>query len=102
MHLARLVGANRAYIEEVIPHIGEILSDDLAATVAHGELVVIGNPAPEFKKLAGLMRSDQRVLDLVRILASMRRLESGMTASTGKSAVCLVAVRHDLPCAPVG
>ena len=67
VHLARLVGANRAYIEEVIPHIGEILSDDLAATVAHGELVVIGNPAPEFKKLAGLMRSDQRVLDLVRI-----------------------------------
>jgi GDP-mannose 6-dehydrogenase len=67
VHLARLVGANRAYIEEVIPHIGELLSDDLAATVAHGELVLVGNPAPEFKDLARLMRPDQRVLDLVRV-----------------------------------
>ena len=67
VHLARLVGANRAFIEQVIPHIGDLLSDDLAATVGHGELIVIGNPAPEFKALATLMRPDQRVLDLVRI-----------------------------------
>ena len=67
MHLARLHGANRDYIEEHIPHIGELLSDDLAATVAHGELIVIGNPAPEFKGLVALMRPDQQVLDLVRI-----------------------------------
>ena len=66
VHLARLVGANRAYIEQVIPHIGNLLSDDLAATVAHGELVLIGNQAPEFKDLARLMHADQRVLDLVR------------------------------------
>jgi GDP-mannose 6-dehydrogenase len=67
VHLARLVGANRAWIEEVIPHIAEILSDDLAATLAHGELVVVGNRAPEFKDLGGLMRPDQRLLDLVRV-----------------------------------
>jgi GDP-mannose 6-dehydrogenase len=67
VHLARLVGANRAYIEGVIPHIADMLSDDLAATVGHGDLIVIGNPAPEFKDLAGLMRPDQRVLDLVRV-----------------------------------
>jgi GDP-mannose 6-dehydrogenase len=67
VHLARLVGANRAYIEQAIPHIGDLLSDDLAATVAHGDLVLIGNPAPEFKGLARLMRPDQRVLDLVRV-----------------------------------
>jgi len=67
VHLARLVGANRAYIEEAIPHIGDLLSDDLAATVGHGELVLIGNPAPEFRGLPGIMRPDQRVLDLVRV-----------------------------------
>jgi GDP-mannose 6-dehydrogenase len=67
VHLARLMGANRAYIEEVIPHIGDILSDDLAATVGHGELIVVGNPAPEFKELPRLMRPGQRVFDLVRI-----------------------------------
>jgi GDP-mannose 6-dehydrogenase len=67
VHLARLVGANRAYIEQTIPHIGDLLSDDLAATVGHGELVLIGNPAPEFKELPGLVRPEQRVLDLVRV-----------------------------------
>jgi GDP-mannose 6-dehydrogenase len=67
VHLARLVGANRAYIEGVIPHIGDLLSDDLAATLAHGELVLVGNPAPEFKELKCLLRPDQRVLDLVRV-----------------------------------
>jgi GDP-mannose 6-dehydrogenase len=67
VHLARLMGANRAYIEGVIPHIGDILSDDLARTVAHGELVVVGNPAPEFKELPRLMRPDQRAFDLVRM-----------------------------------
>jgi GDP-mannose 6-dehydrogenase len=67
VHLARLVGANRAYIEGVIPHIGDLLSDDLCGTVAHGELILIGNLAPEFKTLGPLMRDDQRVLDLVRV-----------------------------------
>jgi GDP-mannose 6-dehydrogenase len=67
VHLARLVGANRAYIEEAIPHIGDLLSDDLAATVAHGELVLIGNPAPEFRGLPELMRPEQRLIDLVRV-----------------------------------
>lgn len=67
VHLAKLVGANRAYIEGVIPHIADILSDDLAATVAHGDLVVIGNSAPEFRTLPDLLRPDQRLLDLVRI-----------------------------------
>jgi len=67
VHLARLVGANRTYIEEVIPHIADLLSDDLEATVAHGDLVLIGNPAPEFNELPALMRNDQGVLDLVRV-----------------------------------
>jgi GDP-mannose 6-dehydrogenase len=67
VHIARLIGTNRAYIEEVIPHIADILSDDLEATVAHGELVIVGNPAPEFKELAALVRSDQRLFDLARV-----------------------------------
>lgn len=67
VHLARLTGANRAYIEGVIPHISELLGDDLAATVAHGELVVVGNAAPEFAGLSALLREDQHVLDLVRV-----------------------------------
>ncbi|MBS0564121.1 MAG: UDP-glucose/GDP-mannose dehydrogenase family protein [Proteobacteria bacterium] len=67
VHLARLMGANRAYIEGVIPHIADILSDDLGAVLDHGALVIIGNPAPEFRTLAAKLRPDHRVVDLVRI-----------------------------------
>ncbi|MEO0819553.1 MAG: nucleotide sugar dehydrogenase [Pseudomonadota bacterium] len=67
VHLARLIGANRDYILNVIPHIANILSDDLEVTVAHGELVVIGNNAPEFKGLPAMLRPEQRVYDLVRV-----------------------------------
>ena len=67
VHMARLMGANRAYIEGVIPHIADILSDDLAAVLDHGTLVIIGNPAPEFRGLAAQLRADHQVIDLVRI-----------------------------------
>jgi len=67
VHLARLMGANRAYIEGVIPHIADILSDDLDAVLDHGTLIIIGNPAPEFRSLAQKLRTDHLVLDMVRI-----------------------------------
>jgi GDP-mannose 6-dehydrogenase len=66
VHMARLTGANREYIVNVIPHISQLLSDDFDAVLEHGELVVIGNPAPEFKGLAARLRGDQKLLDLVR------------------------------------
>jgi GDP-mannose 6-dehydrogenase len=67
VHLSRLLGANRAYIEGAIPHIAEILSDDLDAVLGHGDLVIVGNPAPEFKFIGAKLRPDQKVLDLARI-----------------------------------
>jgi GDP-mannose 6-dehydrogenase len=67
VHMARLVGANRDYIVNHIPHISSLLSDDLEATAAHGELVIVGNAAPEFARLPELLAPGQRVLDLVRL-----------------------------------
>lgn len=67
VHMARLSGANRDYILNVIPHISELLSDDLAAVLTHGDLVVIGNDAPEFKGIASMIRDNQVVYDLARI-----------------------------------
>ena len=74
VHLARLIGANRAYIEQTIPHIAEILSDDLARTISYGDLVVVGNRAQEFEQVPALMRPDQRLLDLVRMSTLAERL----------------------------
>ncbi len=46
--LARLLGANRAFIEREIPHLGELLAPDLAAATAGTPVVVLGAyPADE-------------------------------------------------------
>jgi GDP-mannose 6-dehydrogenase len=67
VHLARLTGANRDYIVNVIPHISEILSAEIGAVVEHGDVVVVGNPAPEFRTLPARLRDDQVLYDLARI-----------------------------------
>ena len=65
--LARLTGANKEYIEREIPHIASLLIDDLGEAVAHADVLVVGNNAPEFAALPGLVRSGQRVVDLFGI-----------------------------------
>src|SRR5690606_26368348 len=40
--LSRLLGANKRFIEAHLPHIGELITDDLDVTLAEAEIVVIG------------------------------------------------------------
>jgi GDP-mannose 6-dehydrogenase len=65
--LGRLAGSNRQYIEEVIPHIGAILSADLQAVVKEAEVVILGNKSISAEDLAKHLRSDQIVIDLVNL-----------------------------------
>lgn len=70
--LGRLAGSNRQYIEEVIPHIGSLLSDDFEAVVHAAEVVVIGTRSATKGRLAGMLRQDQIVIDLVNLRKSQR------------------------------
>ena len=65
--LARLVGANKAYVEEAIPHIASLMSDDLDEVVAHAEVVVIGNADPRFAGIPARLGAETAVIDLVRV-----------------------------------
>lgn len=69
--LGRLAGSNRQYIEEVIPHIGSLLSTDLEQVVRAGEVVIIGTKL-DASQLASLLRPDQMVMDLVNLEPSRR------------------------------
>ena len=75
--LGRLAGANRQYIEQVIPHIGSLLTDDLEATLKHGEVVIIGNKSADKNELAKYLRPDQIVIDLVNLNKARRPMGSG-------------------------
>lgn len=62
--LGRLVGVNRHYIEEEIPHIGALLSTDLQEIVKRAEVVVIGAKALDEETILAMLRPDQVVVDL--------------------------------------
>jgi GDP-mannose 6-dehydrogenase len=68
VHLSSLLGANRRFIEQHLPHIGTMIRRDLASVIAESDLLVIGNNDPETNGLlAKYVRDDQIVVDLVNL-----------------------------------
>lgn len=68
--LANLHGANRAYIEQEIPHIACLMADQIEDVLDSSEVIIVGNNAAEFRDLLPKLRSDQVVIDLVRALGT--------------------------------
>jgi GDP-mannose 6-dehydrogenase len=66
--LGRLVGSNRHFIEEEIPHIGALLSTDLKEVVTRAEVLVIGAKALDEETISAILRPDQLVIDLRSLL----------------------------------
>jgi GDP-mannose 6-dehydrogenase len=64
--IGRLIGANRAYIEEQIPHLARLMSDSVDEVIAESDLLVLGNASPDFTEALARTREDQVVIDLVR------------------------------------
>ena len=65
--IARLVGANKDYINTQIPHLSSLLTEDIDELLAGSDVIVVGNAAPEFGDALTRTRPDQIVLDLVRV-----------------------------------
>jgi GDP-mannose 6-dehydrogenase len=65
--LARLVGANKDYIEKQIPHLSSLLCNSIDEVIEKSEVIVVGNQAPEFADAIKQCRADQIVIDLVRL-----------------------------------
>jgi GDP-mannose 6-dehydrogenase len=62
--LTRLVGANRKYIEETIPHIASLTTETLAEVMEWCEVAIIGKACEEFRSITSQLREDQLVVDL--------------------------------------
>lgn len=69
--LGRLTGSNRQYIEEVIPHIGSLLSTDLEQVVRGAEVVIIATKLDK-DRIRHCLNADQIVIDLVNLDAARR------------------------------
>ena len=75
--LGHLIGSNRQYIEEVIPHVGSLLSTSLSEVVKDAEVVVIATRGLDKDELCRHLRPDQLVIDLVNLERKSRPATSG-------------------------
>ncbi len=68
VNMAKLVGANRDFILNHIPHIAELMVDDIDAVIAHADVIVIGNGDEAFKPIPLNLPQGKQTVDLVRII----------------------------------
>jgi GDP-mannose 6-dehydrogenase len=73
--LARLVGANRDFIFNRLPHISRLMVGGIDEVLDHAQTIVIGNSDPDFQRVPTLLRDGQCVVDFVRI--ANRRSDNG-------------------------
>jgi len=66
--MARLMGANKEYIEKEIPHLSRLLARSVDEVLGFAEVLVIGNNNKEFAVAFEKRKPEQVVLDLVRLL----------------------------------
>jgi GDP-mannose 6-dehydrogenase len=64
LNLAALTGANRDYILNVLPHLNELLVEDIDTAIEDCGLVIVGNRSREFENLSAKVGKGQHVLDL--------------------------------------
>ena len=67
VNLASLIGANKDYILNLIPHISKLMVNTIDDLLFHAETIVIGNGDKEFASVLNRRKKDQVIVDLVRI-----------------------------------
>lgn len=63
----RLMGANRRFIEQSLPHFRELMTETVEEIVQTSECIVIGNNDTRYRTALNGLRPGQVVVDLVRI-----------------------------------
>ncbi len=73
LQLSRLVGSNRRFAMQHLPHLSGLLVADLDDALERSDTVVVGTPHASFRNLLPRLRSDHRVLDLAGHDAALRK-----------------------------
>lgn len=63
----RLLGANKRYALERLPHISRIMLPDLDSLLNHADVLVVANSDKRFRQVAGNLREGQKIFDFVRL-----------------------------------
>ena len=67
VNLAKLIGSNKAYIDERIPRLSGLMVAQPEDLLRHAELVIVGNKDSGYLPLLEALSPEQHVFDLVRL-----------------------------------
>jgi GDP-mannose 6-dehydrogenase len=70
--LGRIVGSNRQFIDDFIPHIGLLLREDIQNVLGTAEVILVGTRAVDREILLNSIRPEQIVIDLVNLEKARR------------------------------
>jgi GDP-mannose 6-dehydrogenase len=65
--LAKLVGANKYYIEQAIPHISSLMVPSAEEAIEASEVVVVSKNNPEIQKAMANHSNSKLIIDLIRL-----------------------------------
>ena len=68
VHEAKLMGANKLYIEAKLPHLTRLLTNSVQEIIAHGEVIVVTHAAGEFRSLIEKLTDTRKIIDLAGLL----------------------------------
>jgi GDP-mannose 6-dehydrogenase len=71
--VASLIGANRDFILNRIPHISRLMVASADSVLEHAQAVVIGTKDPDFCNVPNRLREDQVLVDFVRVTDKMSK-----------------------------
>jgi GDP-mannose 6-dehydrogenase len=66
VHISKLVGANKAFINEHLPHLSELISNNVQEAIEHSDIVLINHRNFNVDAYFNLLK-DKIVIDLVRV-----------------------------------
>lgn len=67
VHLSKLIGANKAFINERLPHLSELIVSDIELTIKNNDVIIINHKNFDGKAYYDLLKEKHTVIDLVRI-----------------------------------
>lgn len=69
LELSKLIGQNKAFLEQEIPHITRLMRSSIEAVVRDAEVIIIANNGRRFSQVMDLVHDGQIVFDLVGVLS---------------------------------
>jgi GDP-mannose 6-dehydrogenase len=79
--LSKLIGGNKAFIEQTLPHISAMMCDTMEEVAQASDVIVVSHGMPDGgTELTHLLRPDQMLIDLVKLPAGA---SSGSTVYQG-------------------